>query len=544
MENQDRDAEIASLVQRVRSAPDDPAVLEQLAAAYYRDGQILPALETYDRIIGMGAATKTTWSAVGDALADVGEFAQAIVAYETSLRLDDSDAAAHHNLGRALYKMGRVEEAVHHLRRATERSTSIDPWLGLAMMIPGCPTATGPTILETRTAFAQRLRRWSGQTAAAAARQPAPRQHRPIRIGYLSTYFDQANYMKPVWALINRHDRDRFEIHLLSDTPPEKGMTGYRPEPADRVHGTRSLENRELAELIRSEGIDILVDLNAYSHSERLPLFLQRPAPLTVAWFNMYATSGLPGFDYVIGDTEVVRPEEQAHFSETIIRLPVSYLTFEVTYPVPPVAPAPCNRNGYVTFGSLVSQYKITPQVLDTWSEIVKGSRQARLILANSELKSAENRQYVLDQFARRGVAPDRIVLYGPADHFTYLRYYDQIDLALDSFPYNGGTTTTEAIWQGVPVLTFDGDRWASRTSQTILRHAHLGSFVANDAEAMIDLAVGWANDPKAAERLQALRTNMRQSLQASPVCDAEAFARQMERAYRWMLGEVPAGGA
>jgi predicted O-linked N-acetylglucosamine transferase (SPINDLY family) len=268
-------------------------------------------------------------------------------------------------------------------------------------------------------------------------------------------------------------------------------------------------------------------------------LFLERPAPVTVAWFNMYATSGLPGIDYLVGDDQVVRPDEEAFFTEKIVRLPLSYLTFQVDHPVPPVVPPPCLQHGSLTFGSLVAQYKITPAVLDAWADILRRTNRTRLLLANTALKSLHNRRYVAWQFTRRGVAPERLVLCGPADHVAFLKYYDRIDVALDAFPYNGGTTTMEAMWQGVPVLTFDGDRWASRTSHTLLHRTHLAEFVADDVRQMVELAISLARSPDTPLRLSDLRQQMRSRLQASSACDTPALARSMERFCRAVTNGV-----
>jgi predicted O-linked N-acetylglucosamine transferase (SPINDLY family) len=152
--------------------------------------------------------------------------------------------------------------------------------------------------------------------------------------------------------------------------------------------------------------------------------------------------------------------------------------------------------------------------------------------VANAALKSIWNREYLSDQFARRGVDRGRLALQGPADHFAFLEYYDRIDVALDAFPYNGGTTTMEAIWQGVPVLTFDGDRWASRTSQSLLRRTHLAEFVTKDIPSMIDFAIRLAHDPAAPARLNEMRRQMRERLQESSACDTRALAKNMERLY------------
>jgi protein O-GlcNAc transferase len=436
--------------------------------------------------------------------------------------------------------MGDVSRAARHLERSVQLSDSINSWQSLATLIPALPEADHRRILETRRTFARKLATWTG-TAWPVEDDRPPLRHRddPLRIGYVSAFFHNANYTKPVWALINQHDRSAFQIYLFSDSPPDAAMPCYQPHPADEVHDVRALDNERLASLVRSCEIDVLVDLNAYSFECRLGLFLRHPAPVNVAWWAMYATSGLPGLDYLVGDDEMIKPGEEAFYTERLVRLPLSYLTFRVDYPVPPVVAPPCVERGYVTFGSLVAQYKVTPQVLDAWCEILRRAENARLLLANQALKSLQNRAYVLEQFQRRGVNPERLTLHGPADHFTYLKHYDGMDIALDAFPYNGGTTTIEAVWQGVPVLTFDGDRWVSRTSQTLLRRSHLGEFVARDVNDMVERAVHWASQPDTPQRLAALRGDMRQKLSVSAACDTAGLARAMEQFYNDATGRV-----
>ncbi|MDH3213886.1 MAG: hypothetical protein OEM05_15510, partial [Myxococcales bacterium] len=286
-------------------------------------------------------------------------------------------------------------------------------------------------------------------------------------------------------------------------------------------------------------GIDILVDLNAYSTPERLGLFLRAPAPVTIAWFNMYATSALPGIQYVVGDDIVVRPEEEAFYTEGVLRLPLSYLTFDVRHAAPPVTSPPCLDNGYLTFGSLVAQYKMSRPVLDAWADLLRRVPSARLMLANSALKSRYNQQYVVQQFTDRGIDAERLVLQGPAEHYAYLQYYDQMDVALDAFPYNGGTTTMEAIWQGVPVLTYDGDRWASRTSASLLRRSHLSDFVVRSAKDYVEFAIELAATPETPSRLEEIRSTLRQRLGTSSICNTPGLARSMEQIYRELWNRV-----
>jgi len=507
--------------------------------AGYSGSAVLGA--SYDRLIELGAATDAIWCATGNALSDVAEYVQAIGAYEHSLTLNQGNSEAHHNLARAQYRLGELSRAVEHLEMAAAQSESIAPWSSLATMIPGCPEATHEKMLDVRRAYAARLEEYAPEQLRRSGRRTGCSTSR-LRVGYLSAYFDRANYMKPVWGLINHHDRESFKIHLFSDRP-KADVSGYVSHPQDQIHETGTLDNGELTDLIQSCGIDILVDLNAYSTPERLPLFVHRWAPVTIAWFNMYATSGLPGFDYIVGDGEVVRPEEEPFFSEQVARLPVSYLTFDVTHASPPVVPPPCRQNGDLTFGSLVTQYKITAPVMDTWAEILKRTEGTHLLLANSVLKSPHNREWVQEQFAERGVGLERLALLGPADHYEFLKYYDVIDVAFDAFPYNGGMTTMESLWQGVPVLTFDGDRWASRTSQSLIRNTHLGEFVTQDVRSYIELAVKLAHDPETPNRLTELRKHMRENLQNSSACDTYALARGMERFYHGMWKEQRGAG-
>jgi predicted O-linked N-acetylglucosamine transferase (SPINDLY family) len=527
----DKTAEaVRCLRQAAEMTPDSLPILEKLAEACHRRGQLLPALRAYDRLIELGAATAKTWLATGNALTDVAEYAQAIGAYEHSIALGAGNPEAHHNLARALYRLGDLDRSVRHLETAVSQSDSINSWLSLATMIPGCPAATHDRILDVRRSYGTKL------AAHAPGRSAGPISHeRPssprLRVGYLSAFFHRANYMKPVWGLLNHHDRQSFDIHLFSDTPATK-MPGYVRHDRDTIHETGSLSNADLAGLIQDCHIDILVDLNAYSVPERLPLLARKVAPVVMAWFNMYATSGLAGIDAIVGDPAVVRPSEEPFYTEKVLYLPLSYLTFEVLHPVPPVVPPPCLKNGYLTFGSLVSQYKITVPVLDAWAEILRRTDGSRLLLANSVLKSLHNRAYVLERFAERGVSPERLQLLEPAEHYTFLKYYDSIDVALDAFPYNGGTTTMEALWQGVPVLTFDGDRWASRTSPSILRNTHLGEFVANDVQDYVAQAVRLASDPSTPGRLGQIRKQMRKRLRQSRAYDTRLLASRMERLY------------
>jgi predicted O-linked N-acetylglucosamine transferase (SPINDLY family) len=239
-------------------------------------------------------------------------------------------------------------------------------------------------------------------------------------------------------------------------------------------------------------------------------------------------------YDCLIGDPVVVHADEEIHYTEKIARVPGTYLTFDVAYAVPPVEPAPAQRNGHVTFGCFASQYKLTPQAVRAWAAILDGAPDAELLVKNRTLQAECNRVSLLQRFTEHGVDPARIMLEPGAPHYDYLAAYSRVDIALDPFPYNGGTTTSEALWQGVPVLCFDGDRWAARQGVSLLRAAGLDEFVAHDEADYvargIELGRGFADE----------RMTMRTRLAESSMMDTAAFACELERIYRRLIQTRP----
>jgi protein O-GlcNAc transferase len=368
--------------------------------------------------------------------------------------------------------------------------------------------------------------------------RPTPSRHGgALRIGYVSAHFDLANYMKPVWGAVNQHDREHFCLEFFSDAAGNPQAAGYAPDPRDQWHHVQGMSNGALVELIRGRGLDVIVDLNAYSYVSRLGIWLAPLAHANVAWFNMYATSGLPGFDYLVGDPIVYRPDEAPLFSERVHVLPCSYLTFSSLYPTPEVAPPPCQKLGYFTLGCLAPQYKITGETLAVWAELLRRLPTSRLLVRNRLLGRPNNREYVRMRMQDAGLPMERVELLGPAAHHEFLATYNRIDLALDTFPYNGGSTTMESLVQGVPVACFTGDRWAARISASLMHFAGLDEFVAANQAEHVEQVVRLVQDPGAPERLSALRAGMRERLSRSSVCDSLNLARELERFYRKISG-------
>jgi protein O-GlcNAc transferase len=512
-------------------APDSRAVVEQIAELHCDQGDALQArarfqdaLAAYEQALAINPNLARAWYAAGCAESSRKEYAAAIACFTKALEIRPHWPETQHNLGHVLFKLGQVDEALTLFRKAAASGQRELPETAIAVVIPGSPLSDNAAILDARRTWAAFL---PPQTNPSP--RPARTAARPLRVGYISSFFQDHNWMKPVWGLINRHDRRRMQVHLFSDSPASEIRYGYRAQPGDRFHDVSTLSNDSLSEEIKRAEIDVLVDLNGYSCIRRLPLFALRPAPVVVGWFNMYATTGMTGFDYLIGDDVVIPPDEEKYYCEKIVRVPGSYLTFEVSYPVPEVIAAPCRAGGAVTFGCLASQYKITTEVINAWSRILAQVANSSLIVRNSALASPRTRNFVHELFERCGISSARVHLHGPVDHFRFLETYAQIDIALDTFPYNGGTTTMEAIWQGVPVVTFFGDRWASRTSASILQAAHLTELIGESVDAYLALAVRLANSP---DYLCDIRQTMRPRLCNAPVCDTASFARNMEHIY------------
>ncbi|QEH32570.1 Tetratricopeptide repeat protein [Aquisphaera giovannonii] len=527
-----------------RILEEEPAHAEanaELADALHALGDLASAIGHYRAAVAADPSGAGPWWGLGCALAALDDHAGAVEAFRKLAALAPGHGQTLHNLGRSLYELGRVDEALGCFERAAAllpADAACLPLTNQAMIVPGAPGAGTAAILDCR-------RRWAARCLPAAtppaARRPATvpvATGRRVRIGYVSASFDKRNWMKPVHGMLAHHDRGRFEVHLFSDGPAPPPGTGHRPHPDDRWHATGELSNADLAGRIASDGIDVLVDLNGFGRPSRLGVFAARPAPVQVTWFNSYATSGTDAFDALIGDRHVLPPghPEEAACSERVLRVPGSYLAFDVAYEVPDVAPPPCLASGFLTFGCLAPQYKVTGEVLEAWSRILARSPRSRLLLKSVVLGKPAARDLVAGEFARRGIAADRLILEGPDEHFAFLGRYAAVDVALDTFPYNGGTTTMEALWQGVPVLCFEGDRWASRISASLVREAGLGEFVARDLEGHVDQAVGMALDPGTPSRLDTLRRSLRDRLRASSACDVAGLARGLERIYLDLL--------
>jgi predicted O-linked N-acetylglucosamine transferase (SPINDLY family) len=517
-----------------RDFPAHAGIALLLADALHASGQLKEAVEAYETALLLDDSAADGWFSLGCAQLAQKAHGAARNALARAATLAPAAAPVHYNLAKSQYELGNIEAAI----ASFERAAALDPAMAqmarasIATIIPGSPAADNAAILRARKTWAE------AEAAGLPARPPAIRPAgEKIRIGYVSAFLGERNWMKPVMAMVNRHDRGRFEIHFFSDGKPPGAESGYRDHDEDYVHDFRMVETARAAEIIRAIGIDVLVDLNGYGYAKRLPLMIHKPAPHLIGWFNMFATTGIGAFDWILGDDAVIPPAETPFYTEKIHRLPGSYLAFEVLYPVPDVAVPPCGAWGTLTFGCFGSHYKLTDGVLAAFARILAGAPSAKLLIKNGALEDPSTRADFSRRLRAAGIEDSRIMLAGRSAHYAFLEAYDLVDIALDTFPYNGGTTTTEALWQGVPVLSFDGDRWASRTSKSLLLAAGMEDWVMPDEAAFVARAIALANDPATPEMLAALRRGMRDKLAASAVCDSAGLCRALERFYARISG-------
>ncbi len=283
--------------------------------------------------------------------------------------------------------------------------------------------------------------------------------------------------------------------------------------------------DQRLAEQIRADRIDILFDLAGHTAHNRLLVFARKPAPIQITWIGYEGTTGLTAMDYLLADRHVVPEGTEHYYRERVLRMPEGYLCYEPPDAAASVGPLPSLTKGYATFGSFNNPAKITAEVATVWAKILRRAPTARLILKYRGLGDPSVKRRYLDLFAAHGVEPHRLELLSWSSYADYLATYQQVDVALDPFPFSGSATTCEALWMGVPVITCPGETFASRHSLSHLSNVGLTEMIAHDLDEYVEAAVSVAGN---LPRLATLRAGLRERTAASPLCDGKRFASNL----------------
>jgi protein O-GlcNAc transferase len=464
---------------------------------------------------------------LADTVRESGRIDEAEALYLKAVQRDPSHLITLWNLGNLCWKQGRHAEAAR--------------WYEQALAIQPDHAALISNLLYTRLydsdlspeALCQLHRDYAAriETAPAAQRfqhRNAADATRRLKLGYVTADFRNhpvAHFMKPVLA---NHDPAEVEVFVYFNHDQEDSFTREFRQWARHWVPCKSLSDDALAQRIFADGIDVLIDLGGHTEGNRLPVFARKPAAVQITYLNYPGTTGLSAMDWRITDALADPPSQDSHYTERLLRLPHSLWCYQPAPYMPAVGEAPCLRNGHITFGSFNNVNKLNQDTVALWARLLRELPDARLLIATAD--SERWRADIAARFAEQGVAAHRLLWRGKAAPAEFVRWMDEVDIALDSYPLNGGTTTMEALWMGVPVLSLTGQRFFARAGKSILSAAGHPQWAADTEENFIGEARALAAD---FGPLAQLRRSLRGQIQRSPLCDARAFTRAFEAACR-----------
>ncbi len=513
--------------------PEGVGILVHLGAALRDAGRDSEAIDVHRRAISLAPDHAEAHYSLGNLLKRNGRLTEALAAYQAAIEARPDYTEAMNNMAVVLKSQGRMGEATDIYRRAlTIRPDYHRAHSNLIFCMNYASDVDGAAIHGES-------RRWDRTHAVPLkarirAHPNRPDPHRRLRIGYLSPDFYTHSVSYFFEPLLAAHDRSAVSLTCYADVARPDRTTDRLRELADGFRTIIDWTDTEVAERIRADAIDILVDLAGHTSRHRLLVFAQRPAPVQATWLGYPNTTGLSTIDYRLTDGVADPPGEADRLhSEILIRLEPGFLCYGPPADAPAVAPPPAGKRGTVTFGSFNNLSKLSDATVDLWARLLERVPESRLLLKQSALGDPGTRERVAARFEGAGVGGDRLELApGTPVRADHLGRYGEVDIALDPFPYNGTTTTCEALWMGVPVVTLAGDRHAGRVGASLLTRVGLDPLIAPTPEAYLTTAAGLAADP---ERTARLRREIRERMRRSSLCDAEGFARSVERAFREM---------
>jgi predicted O-linked N-acetylglucosamine transferase (SPINDLY family) len=523
------DDAIASYRRALASNPKMAKVHFNLGNAPRDKGHIDDAVASYRQAIALWPDYAEAYNNLGNVMKDKGQLDDAIAAYRRATALNPGYAEAHNNLGNVLKEQGLLDDAIAAYRQAMSvRTNYVQAHSNLIYLLHFHPAYDARMIYEEH-------RRWNHRHAEPLKKLIRPHTNnrdpdRQLRIGYVSPDFREHSVGRFILPLLAAQDSERFTVFCYSDARRSDALTANLRRHANQWRNTVGLTDERAARLIREDQIDILVDLTMHMADNRMLMFASKPAPVQVTYLAYCSTTGLDTFDYRFTDPLLDPPGSQDGFySEKSVGLPDTYWCYAADERSPEVNSLPALASGEVTFGCLNNFSKVSPDVLDVWMQLLRSLPNSRLILHAHE---GSHRQRVRDLLQHQGIDPRRLKFAGKVSLPEYFALHRQIDIGLDPFPYNGGTTTCDALWMGVPVVTLTGRTAVGRGGASVLRNVGLPELVAETPQQYVEIALALAADlPRVAE----LRRTLRARMQASPLMDAPRFAQNVEAAYREM---------
>ena len=551
--------ELSRLDRVAETSPLDPLPLRVRAHLLDAMGQLAESIDVLQAVVEIAPADAGCVAALGSALARINRSDEAEVVLRRAMALNPRDQQPRadlsavlletlrfpeaesllrgliaergeegvllSNLATVLVGQGRQDAAIATARRATEVAPNeIHAWRTLSSVLPY--GATAEDHFAAVRACAQRYPRIRQE-----AFSNVPDPERPLRVGLLS----RALRTHPVgWLTLagwEALDRTSFELVCLGPNATNNLFARRFAARASAWHDTTNRDDAAAAALCRDLRLDIVVDLGGHGESGRLGVLANRAAPVQIKWVGSQAgSSGLPEMDWFITDRWETLPESTDFYVEKLLQLPDGYVCYETPSYAPDVVPLPALAAGHITFGCFNNLAKITPEVVETWAEILAAVPGSRLLLKAPQLSDPILLPQVSTRLAAAGIDPSRLTLRGSSAHRAHLAAYAEIDIALDPFPYSGGLSTCEALWMGVPTVTLPGPGFASRHTLSHQENVGLSGWAAKSTTEYVALAARHASD---LDRLATLRSGLRAQVAASPLCDAQRFGRALGGALR-----------
>ncbi len=501
----------------------------QQAIALHRAGRLADAEAIYRQILAADPDHADALQLLGAIAHQLGRHGDAIALISRSLTLAPENKLALNNLGEACRAVGDIERSVESFRRALELDPSyVKAHSNLLHTLHFDPAGTGESLRREHE-------EWGRRHAPDAFPRPPRREHRDdkiLRIGYVSPDFKQHSVAYFVEPVIRHHNRDRVRVFCYSNAAREDEVTARIRASADEWRDITKLDDHQAAELVRRDEIDILIDLAGHMARNRLLLFARRPAPIQATWLGYPNGTGMPQIDYRITDAAAdPTGVTDEHSIERVIRLPQSAWLYEPPATSPDIRPRDPNQP--ITFGSFNKFPKISPITIDLWSQILAAVPNARLMIKAKSLGDESTRAIARRLLQSHAIPLDRVEITGWSDTSAdHLDRYNKIDVALDTFPYHGTTTSCEALWMGVPLVTLAGDKHVSRVGASLLHSVGLDDLIAATPQQYVEAAVALAQSP---DRRQMLRRSLRETMQRSPLMNAAAFVSALEDAFEEM---------
>jgi predicted O-linked N-acetylglucosamine transferase (SPINDLY family) len=545
-------------------APKEPALHNNLGEIHRLNGELSSAQKCYEKALQLQPDHVSAHNNLGIVLSELGRHEDAVNRYQRSLSINPDFGPALKNLANTLVESGKLDEAIRHYRAAirlnpsdaelynnlgtalaeqrqfNEANLAFQKAIGLnpeysAAHSNLCFTLNYASELSLADYF-KAHRNWAAMVESSRSQFQHNlelfNKNRRIRIGYVSADLRSHSVSYFFEILLKHHNPDAVDVYCYSDVKAPDKVTHRLQSLCPSWTSIVGQSDEEVARKIQKDRVQVLVDLAGHSAANRLPLFALKPAPVQVSWLGYPGTTGLKRIDYRFTD-EIADPvgDSEAFHSEELWRLPRGFLCFQGEPESP--SPAAKTASDQICFGSFNNLSKTNHNVVQVWANILNALPRASLYLKSRQLADASIRQHIQREFATAGIEPQRIELQGRVNHRNHhLELYDKVDIALDTFPYNGTTTTCEALLMNVPVVTLRGDRHASRVGASILTQIGLTELIADSTDEYIELALKLAGD---SDYRTDLSNGLRQRLQSSDLCNGPQFAQDVETAYQSM---------